>query len=101
MKKLALVLLALIAVPAWAGVEDVPIREAWYSFTVSPFEFSENVLEYRQDRIFKEFIQDYEDAYVEGALRTRDVPSPFTSSLRNELGYYEATQTLPDITIPR
>ncbi|WP_287129542.1 hypothetical protein [Candidatus Cyanaurora vandensis] len=101
MKKSLLLLLPLLMGPVLAqGVEEVPLSDVWSSIPYSPFDYSENVIRLKQGPIFKQFVQNYENAYVEPALRTRDLPTPFTTSLRQELGYYEATQNQADTTNP-
>lgn len=100
-KAVLLLLLTLGTTPVLAqGLENVPIYDLWASIPVSPFEFSENVIRLKQGFTFKNFIQSYEDPYIEPSLRTRDLPTPFNTSLRQELGYYEVTQNLPPVVNP-
>ncbi|WP_218080990.1 hypothetical protein [Anthocerotibacter panamensis] len=102
MKKNLLVLLlttACLGCPVLAqGREDVPIYDAWAGIDVPPLEYSENVIRKRQDRFVKGFVQRFEDTYIQPSLRTRDLPTPFNGSLRAELGYFETTQNLQEVS---
>lgn len=96
---LALTLIALASPVLAQGKEDFPDQDLWQGIGNPPFMFSENVIRYRQDVFFKKIVQPYEDAYIEPALRTRDLPNPFNTSLRSEFGFAEATLTLKEVVI--
>jgi hypothetical protein len=81
--------------------EDVPIYDVWKGIGNPPFMYSENVIRHRQEPMMKGFVQNYEDAYIAPSLRTRDLPNPFNTSLRTELGYFETTQNLGTVTITK
>jgi len=94
-KKVVLLCLLALSLPVLAeGREDVPIYDVWGSYPTSFFDYPEQVIRQRQEPFFKDFIQGYEDSAIAAPLRTRDLPTPFNSSLRDELGYAEATQNL-------
>jgi hypothetical protein len=79
-----------VSVPAFA-VERLRTSAYWDEIQPKLFEFPERVITRKKDIFFTEFLEPMEDRLYDNPIRTRDLPSPFNTSIQGQSSYFEAT----------
>jgi hypothetical protein len=84
------------AVPAFA-VERLNTSAYWDQIQPKPFEFPEQVIGRKKEIIFSEFLDPVEARLYDNPIRTRDLPSPFNTSIQGQSSYFETTGNQPEL----
>jgi hypothetical protein len=82
--------------PAFA-IERLRTSAYWDEIQPKPFEYPEQVIARKKDIIFTELLEPMEDRLYENPIRTRDLPSPFNTSIQGQSSYFEATGNQPEL----
>ncbi len=85
-----------VAVPAFA-VERLLTSAYWDQIQPKSFEYPEQVITRKKDIIFSELLEPMEDRLYDNPIRTRDLPSPFNTSLQGQSSYFETTGNQPEL----
>jgi hypothetical protein len=85
-----------VAVPAFA-VERLLTSAYWDEIQPKSFEYPEQVITRKKDIIFSELLEPMEDRLYDNPIRTRDLPSPFNTSLQGQSSYFETTGNQPEL----
>jgi hypothetical protein len=93
---MALSVLGGASVPAFA-VERLRTSAYWDEIQPKSFEYPEQVITRKKDIIFTELLEPMEDRLYDNPIRTRDLPSPFNTSIQGQSSYFETTGNQPEL----
>jgi hypothetical protein len=85
-----------VSVPAFA-IEGLRTSAYWDEIQPKPFEYPETVITRKKDIIFTELLEPMEDRLYDNPIRTRDLPSPFNTSIQGQSSYFETTGNQPEL----